>query len=71
MYAPYDDPKYVVSCVIEDGGYGADTACPVAADVMEACVEYGAGTLDAELTYVSEITHSIEYVAKGMAKGGE
>lgn len=71
MYAPYDDPKYVVSCVIEDGGYGADTACPVAADVMEACVEYGAGTLDAELTYVSEITRSIEYVAKGMAKGGE
>lgn len=35
-YAPYDDPKYVVACVVEDGGGGSDTAAPVVAEVMGA-----------------------------------
>lgn len=25
-YAPYNDPKYVVACVVEQGGGGSDTA---------------------------------------------
>lgn len=30
MYAPYDNPKYVVTCVITEGGAGADAAAPIA-----------------------------------------
>lgn len=35
-YAPYDDPKYVVACIIEEGGGGAEVAGPIAARVMGA-----------------------------------
>ncbi len=28
--APYDNPKYVVAVTVERGGFGADTAAPVA-----------------------------------------
>ena len=61
MYAPYDDPKYVVSCVIQEGGAGATTAGPIAARVMDACIKLGNGELDEEVTPTPEITDSIEY----------
>lgn len=35
-YAPYDDPKYVVACVVEHGGGGSAVAAPLAAEIMEA-----------------------------------
>lgn len=35
-YAPYDDPKYVVACIIEEGVSGAKTAGPIVARVMAA-----------------------------------
>lgn len=35
-YAPYEDPKYVVACIIEQGNGGADTAGPLVAEVMGA-----------------------------------
>lgn len=35
-YAPYDDPKYVVACVIEEGGGGAEVAGPIVAKVLAA-----------------------------------
>lgn len=38
-YAPYDDPKYVVACVVEQGGGGSDTAAPVVAEVMGALMD--------------------------------
>lgn len=38
-YAPYDDPKYVVVCVIEQGGGGADVAGPLVTSVMGALFE--------------------------------
>ena len=33
-YAPYDDPKYVVACVVEHGGGGSSVAAPVGVKVM-------------------------------------
>ncbi len=65
LYAPYDEPKYVVVCVIQEGGWGSDSAAPIGARVMDACIKYGAGELEYELTPTSEITDSIEYVGTG------
>ena len=38
-FGPYEDPRYVVACVIEQGDGGADNAAPVAAKVMSALME--------------------------------
>ncbi len=38
-YAPYDDPKYVVACVLEQGGSGSKTAAQVTAQVMGAVMQ--------------------------------
>ena len=38
-YAPFEDPKYVVSVVVENGGSGSGAAAPVAADVLKKAVE--------------------------------
>ena len=43
-YAPYNDPQYVVACVVEQGGGGSDTAAPVVAEVMGALMDCAAGT---------------------------
>ncbi|MEG0071696.1 MAG: penicillin-binding protein 2 [Raoultibacter sp.] len=48
-YAPYDNPKYVVACVVEEGKGGAAAASPVSAEVMEAALKAQAGTLDVTL----------------------
>lgn len=48
-YAPYDDPKYVVACVVEDGGGGSETAAPVVAEVMEALMKSQEGKSDVKL----------------------
>jgi penicillin-binding protein 2 len=34
--APYEDPKYVVVTTVENGGYGAETAAPVAKAIYQA-----------------------------------
>ena len=33
-YAPYDDPKYVVACLIERGGFGSTCAMPAVRHVL-------------------------------------
>ncbi len=45
-YAPYDDPKYVVVCVVEQGGGGSAVAAPLGAKVMEAVMEADSGAAD-------------------------
>lgn len=35
-YAPFDDPQYVVVVIVEQGGYGAGSAAPVAKAILEA-----------------------------------
>ena len=37
--APYGDPKYVVVTTVENGGYGAETAAPVAKAIYQALFE--------------------------------
>lgn len=32
-YAPYDDPKYIVTVLVEHGGHGGSTSGPMAADI--------------------------------------
>ncbi|MDO5705025.1 MAG: penicillin-binding transpeptidase domain-containing protein, partial [Paracoccus sp. (in: a-proteobacteria)] len=33
-YAPYDSPRYAVSCVVEHGGGGSAVAAPIARDIL-------------------------------------
>lgn len=68
MYAPYDNPKYVVTCVITEGGSGGVTAAPIAAKVMDGCIKLGEGALEKEITPTEEITQSIEYAGTGAGR---
>lgn len=68
MYAPYDNPKYVVTCVITEGGAGASSAAPIAAKVMDGCVKLGAGSLEKEITPTEEITQSVPYAGTGAGR---
>ncbi len=42
-YAPYDDPHYVVSCIVEQGGGGAAVAAPLVAEVLGEIMRCEAG----------------------------
>ena len=55
-YAPFDNPKYVVACVIEEGTAGAKSACPVSMEVLDAALRADAGTLDMTLTSIAGST---------------
>ena len=46
-YAPYDDPKYAVSVVVEHGGGGSAVAAPIARDIMLYALNGGMPPLDA------------------------
>ena len=62
-YYPQDNPKYVVSTVIEQGGGGADAAGPIGASVLGAILAYDAG----ELTEIKRVAGSS---GKSVAIGG-
>ncbi len=55
-YAPYDNPKYVVVCTVEEGGSGVTSAEPVSAEVLRAAFLADEGSLDEELTPISGST---------------
>jgi len=38
-YAPYDNPKYAVSVIVEHGGGGSKAAAPIASDIMLAALQ--------------------------------
>ncbi len=68
-YAPYEDPKYVVSLVIEQGGGGSSVAAPVGADIMNAVLESDAGTLDIELGEIAGATGQyVEYTSSSSGR---
>lgn len=68
MYAPYDDPKYVVTCVITEGGSGGVTAAPIAAKVMDGCIKLQQGALEKEIAPTEEITRSVTYHGTGAGR---
>ena len=37
-YAPYDNPKYALACVVEHGGGGSTVAAPIGAKVIAAAL---------------------------------
>ncbi len=45
-YAPYDDPKYVVACVCEEGPTTYTSSIPMSLAVLEAAMAYDDGTLE-------------------------
>ncbi len=60
-YAPFDDPKYVVACVIEQGGGGSATAAPLGAEIMAATLACDAGTLDEVARVAGSTGESVPY----------
>ncbi|MBD3789096.1 MAG: penicillin-binding protein 2 [Campylobacterales bacterium] len=40
-YAPYDDPQYVVTVLVEHGGHGGSAAGPIAADIYKWLYQHG------------------------------
>jgi len=40
-YAPYDDPQFVVTVLVEHGGHGGSTAGPIAADIYKWLYSHG------------------------------
>lgn len=51
-FGPKDDPRYVVTCVVEQGGGGSEVGAPLGAAAMCAALAYDEGTLT-EMGYVS------------------
>ncbi|MCO4845368.1 MAG: penicillin-binding protein 2 [Sulfurovum sp.] len=49
-YAPYEDPKYIVTVLVEHGGHGGSTAGPIVADIYKWLYRKG---------YFSEINMSL------------
>lgn len=68
-YAPYDDPKFVVACVIEHGGGGSSVAAPVGAEVMAAALSADAGTLTEVGVIAGSSGQSTEDAGQGTSSG--
>ena len=52
-FAPYDKPRFVVASIIEEGGAGAQSAAIPSATVMQAALDYAAGSLDSNKSRIS------------------
>jgi penicillin-binding protein 2 len=50
-FGPVDHARYVVLCVIAQGGYGADAAAPVVAQTFNYLVQHPVGALHLSLTH--------------------
>lgn len=53
-YAPFDDPKFVVACIVEQGGGGSAVGAPLGIEVLAAALAADAG----ELTDVGAVASS-------------
>ena len=58
-YAPYEDPKYIVTVLVEHGGHGGSTAGPIAADIYKWLFKKG---------YFSEAEVAVEKVDNNSSK---
>ena len=52
-FAPTNNPKYVVASIIEEGGAGAESAAIASATVMQAVLDYAAGSLEKNNSRIS------------------
>ena len=52
-FGPYENPKYVVASIIEEGGAGAQSAAIASATVMQAVLDYSSGNLKADTSRIS------------------
>lgn len=62
-YAPYDKPKYVISCIIEEGGGGAGSATPIAAEILRAALDASDNTLKDEVDFIAGSTGKSQKIA--------
>lgn len=68
-YAPYNDPKYVVSVVIEQGGGGSAVAAPVAARILGAAMDADAGTSEVQVGRIEGFTgKTVEYAGSSESR---
>ena len=51
-YAPYDNPRYAVSVVVEHGGSGSGTAAPLARDILKASQDINPANIPISLTLI-------------------
>ena len=58
-YAPYEDPKYIVTVLVEHGGHGGSTAGPIVADIYKWLYRKG---------YFSEINMSLNGMDNNSSK---
>ncbi|MCD8316169.1 MAG: penicillin-binding protein 2 [Eggerthellaceae bacterium] len=47
-YAPFEEPHYVVACIIEQGGGGSTCAAPIVADILAEAINAENGTCEIE-----------------------
>ncbi len=52
-YAPFDNPRYAVSVVVEHGGSGSGTAAPLARDILKAAQDIAPSQTPIKLTSVN------------------
>ncbi len=70
-YAPYEEPKYVVACVVEQGGGGSAVAAPLGVDVMAKVLDMDAGELDATMGKIAGSTgKEVKDLDTAAASGG-
>ncbi|MEA5020698.1 MAG: penicillin-binding protein 2 [Gordonibacter sp.] len=67
-YAPLDNPKYVVACVVEQGGGGSAVAAPLGAEILAAALAADSGEL-AEVAAVAGSTGKSQALATSGSSG--
>jgi penicillin-binding protein 2 len=50
-YGPYEDPRIVVAVIVEQGGFGAGSAVPIARKILEAAFNLNQAPAEAPQTY--------------------
>ena len=67
-YAPYDNPKYLVACVVEEGGGGSAVGAPLGARLLAAALDYDAGELADMGVVAGYAGRSVEYVGSSSGR---
>ena len=63
-YYPFDDPQYVISCLVEEGGGGSSTGAPLGAELLAATIAAEDGSLTTVNAVQGYTGRWIEYVGE-------